>query len=181
MHRNLHERFRRTIRTGLHALTLNFKQNRSTSGSTFYTHYDKDPEMNKFLIIASVSIVLAAGPIASANENAAAATEQRMEETRERLNLSDEQAEQLAPVMKSSKEARERVLSRYGIDPTSENGTARKLGFKKMRAMRSELQDINGAMLDAVEDILDDEQFDEFKRIQKERQDQMRQRLRGGS
>lgn len=104
--------------------------------------------------------------------------QQHMEEARERLQLSDEQVQQMAPVMARSLESQQRILSSYGIDLESRSGPAQKLGPRQAMAMRDELTAVRADTVGALEGILTREQLDEFKRMQEERQAEIRARMR---
>ena len=52
-------------------------------------------------------------------------------ETKARLNLSEEQVEQITPILQSSFESRRAILQKYGIDIESRQPPAQKLGFAR--------------------------------------------------
>ena len=103
---------------------------------------------------------------------------QHMEEARERLQLSDEQVQQMAPVMARSLESQQRILSSYGIDLESRSGPTQKLGPRQAMVMRDKLTAVRADTVGALEGILTREQLDEFKRMQEERQAEIRARIR---
>ena len=102
-----------------------------------------------------------------------------MQQTIERLGLTAEQIEQVEPVLKESAAARQEILSKYGMDAESRQGSAEKPGLRKMRSMRKEMESVRKSTMDELEGVLSDEQLEEFERIQEERQAEMRERLRG--
>jgi hypothetical protein len=104
-----------------------------------------------------------------------------MEEAKARLNLSDDQLDRMAPVLEESIEAQRRILSRYGIDLERRNGSKGKLGLRQARSMRQELEAVRADTLSELEGILNDDQLDEFERMQEERKAEMREHIRGGS
>jgi hypothetical protein len=67
------------------------------------------------------------------------------------------------------------------MDPESRQGSAEKPGLRKMRAMRKEMNAVRENTLGELEQILSDEQLEEFKNIQEERQAEMRERMRGAT
>ena len=134
--------------------------------------------MKRHLIGASIICLLFASSPGIAQEDRAAAAKERMEETRARLNLSDEQVEALTPVLKESMTAQQSILSKYGVNLEGGSNGGQQLGLREARAMKKELDFVRTETLDTVDDILTDEQFDEFKRIQEERRAEMRQRIR---
>jgi hypothetical protein len=118
-------------------------------------------------------------PLTLAETDQAAQLEQRLEQAKARLGLTDDQLEQMAPVLQETMDAQQRILTSYGIDLEGQDDPAQTLGVRKAMAMKRELDVVRADMLAAVEGILTNEQFDEFKRLQSERQSEMRKRIRG--
>jgi hypothetical protein len=137
--------------------------------------------MKQLLTNAVFMTVVVVSPLTLAQDDRAAQVEQRMEETKARLNLTDDQFVQIAPVLKNSMEAQRRILSKYGIDPESAGGFKGKLAPRQARAMREELESVRADTLKKLAATLNDEQLDEFKRMQEERKAEMRERIRGGA
>lgn len=135
--------------------------------------------MKRHLISVTFFCFAFASPLGFAQDDRAAGAEQRMAEMRARLDLSDTQVEALTPVLEESMAAQKSILSRYGINLESGMGAAQKLRPRDALAMKKELDVIRTDTLHAVDDILTDEQFDEFKRIQDERRAEMQKRIRG--
>ena len=129
---------------------------------------------------AIVSLALVS-PFALASSDRVAQVEQRMGEARERLNLSDEQLEQMTPVIEESMRKRRAILSSYGVDPENRANAKGKLGLRKALAMKKELNAVRADTLQALDGVLTDEQLEEFKLMQAERQSEMRERIRGAS
>jgi len=75
--------------------------------------------------------------------------------------------------------AQRRVLASYGIDPENRNGRGNRPGLRQARAMRKEMNAVRSDTLAEVDKILTDAQLKEFKRMQEERQAEMRQPIRG--
>jgi len=99
-------------------------------------------------------------------------------ETNARLDLTDEQAEQVAPILQSNFESQRAVLLKYGIDIESGKPPAKKLGYRKARAMGRELEAVRAETNHALEDILTEEQIREYEKMQEERRSELRQRVR---
>ena len=126
-----------------------------------------------------VALALAALPAAQAEEDRVAQFEERIAETKARLKLSDEQVEQLTPVLRSGFEAQMAELKKYGIDLQNEDPDSReKLGFRDARKLRKETETVRANMSKEVEKILSEEQFAEFKELQAERQKEMREMIK---
>ena len=118
-------------------------------------------------------------PLTLAETDQAAQLEQRLEQAKARLGLTDDQLEQMAPVLQETMDAQQRILTSYGIDLEGQDDPAQTLGIRKAMAMKRELDVVRADLLAAVEGILTNEQFDKFKRLQSERQSEMRTRIRG--
>lgn len=130
----------------------------------------------KWIAALWMALTFAALPAAQAEEDRAELFEERVAETKARLNLSDEQVDQLTPILKSGFEAQMVVLEKNGID--LENGdpnNREKLGFRAARKLRKEMDAVRAETSDEVEKILSDEQFSEYKQIQAERKKKMRE------
>jgi uncharacterized coiled-coil protein SlyX len=111
-------------------------------------------------------------------ENASAVLEDMVAETKARLDLTDEQVEQVTPILQSSFESRRAILLEYGIDIESRKPPAQKLGFRKARTLGKELDSVRASTLRELDDILTEEQLSEYVAMQNERKNKMRERLR---
>jgi hypothetical protein len=111
-------------------------------------------------------------------ENASAVLEDMFAETKARLDLTDEQVEQVTPILQSSFESRRAILLEYGIDIESRKPPAQKLGFRKARTLGKELDNVRASTLRELDDILTEEQLSEYVAMQNERKNRMRERLR---
>ncbi len=139
----------------------------------------KTPMKKTLIYVAIIGVALASLPWFTLVAQDADA-EQRMEEVRIRLGLSEAQAEALAPVLQESMAAQQRILSKYGINLDSGTSSMNKLRRQDAMAMKGELDAVRNDTLGAVGEILNQAQFEEFKRIQAERAASMRQRIRAG-
>jgi hypothetical protein len=135
--------------------------------------------MNRLTAAATLIVLFAIGTQAKADDDRAAMAQQQMQQTFERLELTEEQIEQAKPVLEASAASMQEILLSYGMDPESRQGSSEKPGLRKMRAMRKEMHAVRDNTLAELELILSDEQLEEFKRIQGERQAEMRERMRG--
>lgn len=135
--------------------------------------------MQRLTAAAALIVLFAIGTQAKADDDRAAMVQKQMQQTFERLELTDEQIEQVKPVLEVSVASMQQILLSYGMDPESRQGSAEKPQFRKMRAMRKEMHAVRENTLAELELILSDEQLEEFKRIQGERQAEMRERMRG--
>ena len=113
-------------------------------------------------------------------EDRAAQVERRIETARERLALTDEQAEAVVPILKAGAEKQAAVLDRHGIDLDSRarrDGEAR-LGLRALRKLRGEMDAVRAETIEQLADVLTGEQVDEYRKIQDENRSEMRRRFR---
>lgn len=141
---------------------------------------------NRFLL-AAVTLTLScfafAEPVSEPRadflkENPSSALEGVWAEANARLNLTDEQAEQVAPILQSNFEAQRAVFLDYGLDIESGKRPAKKLGFMQLRAMGRELEAVRVGTRDALKDVLNEEQMREYASMQNERRNELRERIR---
>ena len=109
--------------------------------------------------------------------------QQRLEETRERLQLTDEQIELLTPLLRESFENTRAVLEEHGIDVGDRDvrRSDRRPNLRRLRALRGDLDEVQEVLYEKIEEagFLSDEQFEEFKKIQEEQREAMRERIGG--
>ena len=103
---------------------------------------------------------------------------QRLEEARTRLNLTDEQVEQVSPILRSGFEALLGVLQEHGIDPRDRSGGANRLRFRQLRRLQRDLNAVREQTIENLDEVLTDEQLETYKEIQEENRQAMRERLR---
>lgn len=134
--------------------------------------------MKQFWVLAALIAMLAVGSPAIAEDDRAAQAQEQIEQTIERLALTDEQIERVQPILEESRASQQAIMAKYGVDPESRAGSGMKLGPRQARAMRKELNEVQADTNAELEKLLSAEQIEEFKVIQQERSDQMRERLR---
>lgn len=139
------------------------------------------PLMRAACAALALAAIAAAGAITSAEaqerkltEEQRAQIERHVEEIRARLNLSEEQRVRLEPVLRRSFEQRAEVLQRYGV---SRDRTER-LGFRKARALKSDLDAVRQSSEAEIAAILDERQMIEYRKIQEEMREELRARVR---
>ncbi len=144
------------------------------------------------VLVASAVAALTALPASAQQADETEADEriaeltQRLEETRERLQLTDEQIELLFPVLRENLEATAAVLEEYGIDLRSlaEGNPAnrgRRLNLRQLRSLRGDLDEVQEEMLERIKELgfLSEEQLSEFRDVQEEQREVLRERIRG--
>jgi len=140
-----------------------------------------DGEMKRFnATIVGMLVVLAMQPVWAGSDREAF-VEESLSEAKVRLHLSDEQLEVVKPIMKASIESQHSILARYGIDLEDEGRPNIRLGFSKARRLQNDLREVRARTLEQLDDILSDEQLNEFRKIQEERRQEVMNRLRGGN
>ena len=103
--------------------------------------------------------------------------QQRLEETRSRLNLTDEQVEQVRPILRAGFEALLEVLEEHGIDLQDRSGAAGRLRFRQLRRLQRDLNAVREQTIEDLDDVLTDEQLETYKEIQEENRQAIRKRL----
>jgi hypothetical protein len=136
--------------------------------------------MSKHILITITCIGILAASAAGAQESNSNDAGLRLEQAMTRLALNDAQKKALAPVLKDTLSAQQAILGSYGIDIEKGERPAQGLGIRNAMAMKRELDALRANTLKTVSGILSAEQLDEFKRMQAERQAEMRERIRGG-
>jgi Spy/CpxP family protein refolding chaperone len=132
--------------------------------------------VRSLLALVAASALLPSGvAVAQDREEIEAKAEERLEQVIENLELTDEQVEALRPIFQSSIERQAAVLEQYGID-LSDGEQGGKLSRRERRKLRGDLKDEREKTDDAIAEVLTDEQFDAYKEMAEERQDEMRAR-----
>ena len=134
--------------------------------------------MRSLLATVSLIALMLASPISTANEDRTAELKERMQEAQARLNLSDTQVDQMAPIVERAMQAQKAIMARYGIDPANRGGSGRQPSPREMRSMNQEMEVVRSDTRAALDPILSDAQMAEFDRMQEERKAQMRERVR---
>ena len=134
--------------------------------------------MKPILAAVSLMTLVFVSPLSTASEDRAAELKGRMQEAQARLNLSDAQIDQMAPIMERAMRAQKDIMARYGMDPEDRNGSGSRPGLREMRAMKQEMAVVRSDTRAALEPILSDAQMAEFQRMQEERAAQMSERMR---
>ena len=137
--------------------------------------------MKTWLTSAGMIVLLigyATGSAQQVQPDRAAEIEARVEEAKSRLELTDDQVTEVRPVLRAHVEATVRILEGHGIDLQQDPAERQRPNFREMRAIRKDLESVRDETNAKIAVILTEEQMDEFERIQEERQDEMRDRIR---
>lgn len=102
----------------------------------------------------------------------------RVAEARDRLRLSEEQIEKLAPILRQQLQAMRVVLAEHGIDLEKRSGRGKRLGLRAARKLGRQLDNIRKETLAQLRGFLRPEQIAEYKKLQAEQKKALRQRIR---
>ena len=103
---------------------------------------------------------------------------ERFEQVKLRLALSPKKVEAITPILISSAERAQKILTKYGIDiEQGKDNKNAKLGFSKLRKMAKEMASEREKTKAALSVHLNDQQMKEYTEIQAERKKMMRERL----
>lgn len=104
--------------------------------------------------------------------------QERLTEARARLRLTDDQIERVRPILRSGLEAQARVLRKHGINLERRSGKDRRLGLRQLRRLGRDLDAVRKQTLEKLSGKLTDSQIEAYGKIQQERRQAMRKRLR---
>lgn len=133
--------------------------------------------MRKLMMYCMALSMLFLALSAYSDDDRQSTIESRLEETKVRLNLTEEQVDQVFPVLENSANERQAILAKYGVDLENPELSG-KLGMRQARAMKRELDAVGVETLASIEGILTEAQIKEFKQLQEERQAKMREQMR---
>ena len=135
--------------------------------------------MTRFLLISLVSFCL--GPASAVAEQAGLPDIQaQLEQAKQRLDLTDEQLEQLRPILKASIEESIAVLQKHDIDLSVPKEQRERPSFREMRALGKDMKQVRESTTDKLAGVLSEEQLETYIKIQEERRKQMRDQIRAG-
>ena len=124
--------------------------------------------MRKSTILLVIMLVTTHSATAELTKAQAANIESNVESMKSKLNLSDEQSEQLEGILKSSVEQRLAIMDEYEFDPEKSGiANVRRLGMQKVRAMQKAVNRVEEDTQSQLEEILDDEQLNAFEKLTK--------------
>lgn len=127
-------------------------------------------------LLATTSQFAIAQPALS--DEQVAQLEQRIAEAQTRLNLSEEQKTQIRPILQAGAEARRQVLDKHGVEPgTARSGNSERMGLRKMRALRADMQALREETRGELSTILTDAQLAEWQVMQEEQSAEFRKRI----
>ena len=101
----------------------------------------------------------------------------RLEETKVRLALTEEQAAQLKPILEDHFDTQMTILDKHGLDIET-RGSNKRPDRQQWQALRRELDENKAKTAARLAGLLSAEQLTEFENIQAERKKQLRARFR---
>ncbi len=139
--------------------------------------------------LVTLFIVLMVGTFAAANAQPGSPWDGRgpnsekhmthhIEMLQERLNLSEDQAEQIRAIMQTGREEHQEIAARYGID-MRDRDARKNLDPEKKQQMREEMRQLRDGHQSKIAAVLNEEQLAEWKTIQSERRSKMKERRFG--
>ena len=103
---------------------------------------------------------------------------ERLQEARERLALTDQQRDQVRPILAAGLEAQREVLAEHGIDLLAPAEERPRLNLRQLRALGADLDAVRAETLAALAEVLTAEQLETYRELQDERRQELRDRLR---
>ena len=101
----------------------------------------------------------------------------QVKEAQERLQLNDEQREAVRPIIEANFEQRLAVLEKHGVDLENRDANKRP-SLRKMLKLRKDLGKVGDKTEKELKKVLNDDQMKVWKELEKERREQMRERIR---
>lgn len=136
----------------------------------------------RLLRVLAFALLLLATPLYAQDTVADNETTERfrsiMDETEERLQLTDSQKEAVRPIINDDQMQRQAILNEYGIDLENIDPDNRP-GRRTLLKMRRDMNKVNKRTEKQLASVLTDDQMAEWGALQEERREKMRNRLQG--
>ena len=94
-----------------------------------------------------------------------------------RLKLTDNQNDQLMPIFLDIFQKRQSIMKKNGVDLKSRSSGER-IGMMQLRSVKKGMDKLNKQTMKQLEKVLSKVQLNEYKKLQEEQRDEMRNRLR---
>lgn len=134
--------------------------------------------MLKNLMIV-LALTLTTAQIVSANDERGKNIAHQVADLKDRLALSDAQIQQITPILEASANARKEILKKHGIDLENfDPENRKKLSFREKRKLGAELKASRKNTQGQLELILTDKQMNEYRTIQQERNEKLREHIK---
>lgn len=102
----------------------------------------------------------------------------QLEEAQARLKLTDDQRTKVEPILRAGIERRLAILKQHGLVDENGQRTGTKPKPRQMRGIRDELQDVQKDVASQLSAVLTPEQMTEYRKLQDEKRDELRERAR---
>jgi len=136
----------------------------------------------RLLRVLAFALLLLATPLYAQDTVADNETTERfrsiMDETEERLQLTDSQKETVRPILNDDQMQRQAILNEYGIDLENIDPENRP-GRRTLLKMRRDMNKVNKRTEKQLASVLTDDQMAEWGALKEERREKMRDRLQG--
>lgn len=126
-------------------------------------------------MLALVTLVLA--PIKVLAKDQEVNYQARIEQAKQRLNLTSEQERDIAPILEQSGKQRIALFDKHGIK-RSKSGEKKRPSFSQMMALKEDMEKLNAETREQLASILTDQQLAEWDKIQQESKEKMRKKMR---
>ena len=130
-----------------------------------------------FGLIATLALFGISTALAADREEIEAKAQEKLEQVIEELELTDEQVAAMRPILEASFERQAAVLEEHGVS-LEDRSREDRLSRRERRALRSDLKDEREETMEALSEVLNDEQLEAYRDMAEERQDEMRSRLK---
>ena len=134
----------------------------------------------RFSSILTLLLLLLASPLyaqtAAPSEEAIERIRAQVQETQERLQLTEAQQEAIRPILEESFEQRLAVLEKHGID-LENRGANERPGFRTMRKLRKDMDKVRKETEKQLDNALTADQMKVWKELEEERRARMREQL----
>jgi len=111
------------------------------------------------------------------SEQGAKAAE-KLEETKVRLNLTDDQFVSIEPILIEDLAQKNQVLLEHGINLESGERPTGGMNIRKARALANDMGSVREKTIEKLSVYLSDEQIQEYKKIQEENKEKIRERIK---
>lgn len=134
--------------------------------------------MERLIFPLMLGLLIVSAPAAQAQptDEQIAQAQERMAEMRERLQLTDEQAAELEPIITAAVEKQQAVMDKHGVSMSGGGRPSR----RQLMQMRSDVDAVRQETNSQVKSVLKNDQYEEFLKIQEERKAERRARMREG-
>ena len=135
----------------------------------------------RFSSVLTLLLLLLASPLyaqtAAPSEEARERIRAQIEESLERLQLTDEQRKTVRPIMEESFAQRLAVLEKHGIDPANLNADNRP-GYRTMRKLGKDMDKVRKETEKQLQAVLTADQMEVWKEMEEERRARMREQFK---